>query len=77
MTNSNDKVKDINVGLTVEVGKTTLTIGELQSLQEGSILPINSLGDEQFLLKVGHRAFAKGIVEEVEEQLKFTIKEIL
>lgn len=74
--NSN-KVNEIAVDLTIVVGKSEIEFGELKDLKRDSVVPIAALADEMFILKAGNRNHAKGVVEEVDGQLQFTIKELL
>lgn len=72
-----DSLLDINVTITVELGRVTLPIGDVLKLGVGSVLPLDrNVSDPVDLVVQGVR-FARGEVVVVEDHFAIRIKEIM
>ena len=61
-TQAMDFLLDIPLEITVELGKTRLTIGELLKLSQGSVVELNKLKDESLEIFVNKKLMAQGEV---------------
>ena len=71
------RVIDVPVELAVEIGRTTMTIGETLSLAPGSIVSLNRLAGEPVDLLVNGRPIARGEVVVVDEEFGLRITEVV
>src|SRR3954451_12527047 len=71
------RVIDVPVELAVEIGRTTMTIGETLSLAPGSIVSLNRLGGEPVDLLVNGKVIAQGEVVVIDEEFGLRITDIV
>ena len=55
-----DSLLDVSVEISVEIGRTKLTIGELLSLSKGSIIELNRVAGESVDIFVNEKLLGKG-----------------
>ena len=72
-----DRVRDVPVELAVEIGRTTMTIGETLSLAPGSIVSLNRLAGEPVDLLVNGKVIAQGEVVVIDEEFGLRITDIV
>jgi len=72
-----DNLLDISVEISVEIGRTKLTIGELLALSKGSIIELNKIAGESVDIYVNDKLLGKGEIVLVNERLGVRIMEIL
>ena len=68
---------DIPLEVTVELGKTKITIGELLKLSQGSVLELNKLTDEPLEIFVNKKLMAHGEVVVVNEKFGIRLTNII
>jgi flagellar motor switch protein FliN/FliY len=68
---------DIPIEVSVELGRTHLTLKELLELKEGSILELDRLAGEPLDLKVGGQLVAQGEVIAVDDYYGLKITNVL
>jgi flagellar motor switch protein FliN len=71
------RLSDIPMELSVEIGRTHMTVGETLELRVGSVVTLERLAGEPVDLLVNGTAIARGEVIVVEEQFGMRITEIL
>jgi flagellar motor switch protein FliN len=71
------RLSDIPMELSVEIGRTHMTVGETLDLRVGSIVTLERLAGEAADLLVNGTAIARGEVVVIEEQYGLRITEIL
>jgi flagellar motor switch protein FliN/FliY len=71
------RLHDVPVELAVEIGRTSMTIGETLALGPGSIVSLNRLAGEPVDLLVNGRPIARGEVVVVDEEFGLRITEIV
>lgn len=71
------RVMDVPVELAVEIGRTTMTIGETLSLAPGSIVSLNRLAGEPVDLLVNGKVIAQGEVVVIDEEFGMRITDIV
>jgi flagellar motor switch protein FliN/FliY len=71
-----DAVLDVPVELTVEIGRTTMTIGETLAIGPGSIVSLNRAIGEPVDLLVNGKRIARGEVVAVDEEFGLRVTEI-
>jgi flagellar motor switch protein FliN len=72
-----DSLLDVSVEISVEIGRTKLTIGELLSLSKGSIVELNRVAGESVDIFVNEKLLGKGEIVLVNERLGVRVIEIL
>lgn len=72
-----DNLLDVSVEISVEIGRTRLTIGELLSLSKGSIIELNRIAGESVDIFVNEKLLGKGEIVLVNERLGVRVIEIL
>lgn len=72
-----DSLLDISVDISVEIGRTKLTIGELLALSKGSIIELNKIAGESVDIYVNDKLLGKGEIVLVNERLGVRIMEII
>lgn len=72
-----DSLLDISVDISVEIGRTKLTIGELLALSKGSIIELNKIAGESVDIYVNDKLLGKGEIVLVNERLGVRVMEIL
>lgn len=70
------KLTDVTVELTVEVGRTRMSLGETLSLGPGSVVTLDRLADQPVDLLVNGRPIARGEVVVIDEQFGLRITEV-
>jgi flagellar motor switch protein FliN/FliY len=71
------RLHNVPVELAVEIGRTTMTIGETLALGPGSIVALNRLAGEPVDLLVNGRPIARGEVVVVDEEFGLRVTEIV
>jgi flagellar motor switch protein FliN/FliY len=77
MENQLQRLHDVPVELAVEIGRTSMTIGETLALVPGSIVSLNRLAGEPVDLLVNGRPIARGEVVVVDEEFGLRVTEIV
>ena len=72
-----DNLLDISVEISVEIGRTKMSIGELISLSKGSIVELNRLAGESVDVYVNEKLLGKGEIVVVNERLGVRVTEII
>jgi flagellar motor switch protein FliN len=72
-----DRLSDIPMELSVEIGRTHMTVGETLDLRVGSVVALERLAGETADLLVNGSAIARGEVVVIDEQYGLRITEIL
>jgi len=67
----------VPVDLTVEIGRTQMTVGETLDLREGSVITLNRMADEPVDLLVNGIAVARGEVVVIDEQFGLRLTKVL
>ncbi|MFC1767515.1 flagellar motor switch protein FliN [Candidatus Margulisiibacteriota bacterium] len=67
---------DIPLQVTVELGTTDMTLKEILSLKEGSVIELNKLAGESLDLKVSDQLVAQGEVIVVDENYALKITNV-
>jgi flagellar motor switch protein FliN/FliY len=70
------RLHDVPVELTVEIGRTRMTIGETLALGPGSIVTLNRLAGEPVDLLVNGKPIARGEVVVIDEEFGLRISEV-
>jgi flagellar motor switch protein FliN/FliY len=71
------RLTDVTVELTVEVGRTRLSLGETMGLGPGSVVTLDRLADKPVDLLVNGRPIARGEVVVIDEQFGLRITEVV
>jgi flagellar motor switch protein FliN len=71
------RVSDIPMELSVEIGRTHMTVGETLDLRVGSVVTLERIAGDPADLLVNGSAIARGEVVVIEEQYGLRITEIL
>lgn len=69
-------LRDVTLQVTVELGETTLRIGELLNLGKGSVIELNQLAGEKLKIKVNGKLFAYGEAVVIDDHMGVRILEI-
>jgi flagellar motor switch protein FliN/FliY len=72
-----DSLLDISVEISVEIGRTKMSIGDLLSLSKGSIVELNRLAGESVDVYVNEKLLGKGEIVVVNERLGVRVTEIV
>jgi len=72
-----DSLLDISVEISVEIGRTKMSIGELLALSKGSIIELNRLAGESVDVYVNEKLLGKGEIVVVNERLGVRVTEII
>jgi flagellar motor switch protein FliN/FliY len=70
------RLRDVLVELTVEIGRTRMSVGETLELRPGSVVALNRMAGEPVDLLVNGRRIARGEVVVVDEEFGLRITEI-
>jgi flagellar motor switch protein FliN/FliY len=70
------RLRDVLVELTVEIGRTRMTVGETLELRPGSVVALSRMAGEPVDLLVNGRRIARGEVVVVDEEFGLRITEI-
>ena len=71
------RLSDVPVDLTVEMGRTRLTVGETLELRQGSIVTLNRMAGEPVDLLVNGTPIARGEVVVIDEQFGLRITDVV
>jgi flagellar motor switch protein FliN/FliY len=71
------RLSAVPVDLTVEVGRTRMTVGETLELRQGSIITLNRMAGEPVDLLVNGTPIARGEVVVIDEQFGLRVTEVL
>jgi flagellar motor switch protein FliN len=71
------RLHDVPVELSVEIGRTRMTIGETLALGPGAIVTLNRLAGEPVDLLVNGRPIARGEVVVIDEEFGLRITEVV
>lgn len=71
-----DSLLDVSVEISVEIGRTKMTIGELVSLSKGAIIELNKAAGEAVDIYVNEKLLGKGEIIVVNERLGIRMMEI-
>lgn len=69
-------VLDVPVELAVEIGRTTMTIGQTMALAPGSVVVLDRMAGEAVDLLVNGKRIARGEVVAVDEEFGLRITEV-
>jgi flagellar motor switch protein FliN/FliY len=72
-----DSLLDVSVEISVEIGRTKMSIGELLALSKGSIVELNRLAGESVDVYVNEKLLGKGEIVVVNERLGVRVTEIV
>ncbi len=75
--NDIDFLKDVDLDVKVELGRTELTIEEILGLSNGSVVQLNSLAGDPVDVLVNEQLVARGEVLVINENLCVRINEIV
>ena len=70
-------ISNIKVDVEVTIGATELTLNDLASLGEGSIIELKTLAGEPVLMKAGGQDFANGEIVVIDENFGIRLTEII
>ena len=76
-TQAMDFLLDIPLDISVELGKTKITIGDLLKLSQGSVVELNKLTDEPLEIFVNKKLMAQGEVVVVNEKFGIRLTNII
>jgi flagellar motor switch protein FliN len=71
------RLSEVPVDLTVEIGRTRMTVGETLELHQGSIVTLNRMAGEPVDLLVNGTPIARGEVVVIDEQFGLRVTEVL
>src|ERR1700735_222248 len=71
------RLSDVPIDLTVEIGRTRMTVGETLELRQGSILTLNRMAGEPVDLLVNGTPIARGEVVVIDEQFGVRITAVV
>ena len=72
-----ERLYDVTVELTVEVGRTRMTLGQALALGPGSVVTLDRLADNPVDLLVNGRPIARGEVVVIDENFGIRVTEII
>jgi flagellar motor switch protein FliN/FliY len=72
-----ERLYDVMVELTVEVGRTRMTLGQALALGPGSVVTLDRLADNPVDLLVNGRPIARGEVVVIDEEFGLRITEVV
>jgi flagellar motor switch protein FliN/FliY len=71
------RLSDVPIDLTVEIGRTRMTVGETLDLHPGSIVTLNRMAGEPVDLLVNGTPIARGEVVVIDEQFGVRVTDVL
>jgi flagellar motor switch protein FliN/FliY len=71
------RLSDVPVDVTVEIGRTRMTVGEMLELHHGSIVALNRMAGEPVDLLVNGTPIARGEVVVIDEQFGLRVTDVL
>ncbi|PTL59150.1 flagellar motor switch protein FliN [Paraconexibacter algicola] len=72
-----ERLTDVKVELTVEVGRTRMSLGEALALGPGSVVTVDRLADKPVDLLCNGRPIARGEVVVIDEEFGLRITEVI
>jgi len=72
-----ENLLDVSVEISVEIGRTKISIGELLALSKGSVVELNRLAGESVDVYVNEKLLGKGEIVVVNERLGVRVTEIV
>ncbi|MGD0234798.1 MAG: flagellar motor switch protein FliN [Syntrophorhabdales bacterium] len=72
-----DSLLDVPIDISIEIGRTKMTIGELLSLSKGSIVELKKTAGESVDIYVNGKLLGKGEVVVVNERLGVRVAKIV
>jgi len=72
-----DSLLDVPIDISIEIGRTRMTIGELLSLSKGSIVELKKSAGESVDIYVNGKLLGKGEVVVVNERLGVRVTKII
>jgi flagellar motor switch protein FliN/FliY len=72
-----DLLLDVNLPVSIELGRTTLTISEILSLGPGSVVELARLAGEPVDVMINHKLVARGEVVVVDENFGVRITQLI
>jgi flagellar motor switch protein FliN/FliY len=72
-----ERLNEVMVELTVEVGRTRMTLGQALALGPGSVVTLDRLADKPVDLLVNGRPIARGEVVVIDEEFGLRITEVV
>ena len=72
-----DMLMDVNLPITIELGRTKMSISDILALGPGSVVELNKLAGEPVELLVNQRSVAKGEVVVIDENFGVRITQLL
>ena len=72
-----DMLMDVSLDVTIELGRTTMTIKDILSLGVGSVIELDKMAGEPVDVLVNNKLIAKGEVEVIEENFGVRITSIV
>ncbi len=71
------RLRDVPVEVTVEMGRTKMTVGETLELRPGSIVPLDRMAGEPVDLLINGTPIARGEVVVIDEQFGLRITDVV
>jgi flagellar motor switch protein FliN/FliY len=71
------RLDNVTVELTVELGRTEMTVKEVVDLKEQSVIELEKLAGEAFMIRVNDRPFAEGEIVIVTDVMAVRITRML
>jgi flagellar motor switch protein FliN/FliY len=71
------RLSDVPVDVTVEIGRTRMTVGEMLELRHGSIVALSRMAGEPVDLLVNGTPIARGEVVVIDEQFGLRVTDVL
>jgi flagellar motor switch protein FliN len=71
------RLSAVPVDLSVEIGRTRMTVGETLDLREGSVITLDRMADEAVDVLVNGKLIARGEVVVIDEQFGLRITSVL
>ena len=72
-----ERLNDVSVEVSVEIGRTRMTLGEALALGPGSVIGLHRLAGEPVDLLVNGRVIARGEVVVLDEEFGLRVTEVL
>ena len=76
MSNSINMLLDVNVGISVQLGQTRMTIRELLNLRQGSLVRLSRMAGEPVDVFIKDKVMAKGEITVVDDKLSVRIGQL-
>ena len=72
-----DMLLDVNLPISIELGRTRMTVQEILNLGPGSVVELNKLAGEPVDVKVNHKTIALGEVVVVDENFGVRVTQLM